>query len=76
MTPLMWAAKKGHRSIVALLLCKGADPNLRNNVSHLVSGGVVLKVYAVHSMQAGRTAYDLAQEKGHSQVCQQIIVQE
>ena len=38
MTPLMCAAKKGHSSIVELLLSKGADPNLRNNVSHLISG--------------------------------------
>ena len=38
MTPLMCAAYNGHGSIVELLLSKGADPNLRNNVSHLISG--------------------------------------
>ena len=37
MTPLMWAAYKGHGSIVELLLSKGADPNLRDNVSQLIS---------------------------------------
>ena len=37
-TPLMGASKNGHSSIVELLLSKGADPNLRNNVSHLISG--------------------------------------
>ena len=37
-TPLMLAAWQGHSSIVELLLSKGADPNLRNNVSHLISG--------------------------------------
>ena len=36
MTALMCAAKKGHSSIVELLLSKGADPNLSNNVSHLI----------------------------------------
>ena len=38
MTHLMCAAEKGHSSIVELLLSKGADPNLRDNVSHLISG--------------------------------------
>ena len=38
MTPLMCAAHEGHSSIVELLLSKGADPNLRNIVSHLISG--------------------------------------
>ena len=38
MTPLMCAAMKRHSSVVELLLSKGADPNLRDIVSHLISG--------------------------------------
>ena len=34
----MCAARMGHSSVVELLLSKGADPNLRDNVSHLISG--------------------------------------
>ena len=36
----MYAARMGHSSVVELLLSKGADPNLRDIVSHLISGGV------------------------------------
>ena len=36
LTPLMMAARWGHSSVVELLLSKGADPNLRDKVSHLI----------------------------------------
>ena len=32
MTPLHWAAEKGHTAIVTLLLERGADVNVKNNV--------------------------------------------
>ena len=38
MTPLMSAAMDGHDSVVELLLSRGADPNLRDNVSHFLTG--------------------------------------
>ena len=37
LTPLMCAAYGGHDSVVELLLSRGADPNLRNNVSHFLT---------------------------------------
>ena len=59
-TPLMLAAYNGHSSIVELLLSKGADPNLRDNVSHLISGGVVLS-----AVQDGDTVHDYARLNRH-----------
>ena len=66
MTPLMYAAMTGHGPIVELLLSNGADPNLRDNVSHTI------RVCCCKLTQVGRTAYDLARGNGNRQICQQL----
>ena len=69
-TPLMSAAGKGHCSIVELLMSKGADPYLRNNVSNLIR--YPTNCVECSLLQAWRTAYDIARMNGHNQVCQQL----
>ena len=36
-TAMVWAAEHRHLDCVRYLLAKGTDPNIRDNVSHLVS---------------------------------------
>ena len=67
----MLAAMKGHSALVELLLLKGGDPSLKNNVSYHVNMCIVLCSEA-NSIQDGKTAYDLACENGHDQVGQQL----
>ena len=73
MTPLMCAARMGHSSVVELLLSKGADPNLRDIVSHLISGWCCVE--CGHLMQKGKTAYDLACQYGHQSVRDSLTAQ-
>ena len=47
-TPLIFAAMLGHSFLVELLFSKGADPNLRDNVSHLITRWCCDKVCIIH----------------------------
>ena len=68
----MLAAFYGHGSVVELLLSNGADPYLRNIVSHQ-SVGVIVWNETVYTLQRGDTAYDWARKQGHTQIYQRLI---
>ncbi|XP_067668432.1 uncharacterized protein [Haliotis asinina] len=87
MTPVMWAAWRGHRDVVELLVSRGADVSLvdggGNNILHLACmGGDRKTVESVLSLDAvdvnarnnfGETAADVARGWGHRQLSDLLL---
>ncbi|XP_071084668.1 uncharacterized protein [Haliotis cracherodii] len=81
-TPVMWAAWRGHRDVVELLVSEGADVSLvdeyGDNILHWACwGGDVETVKCVLSLNVvdidarnndGQTAADVARRRGHQEV--------
>ncbi|XP_048251563.1 protein HOS4-like isoform X1 [Haliotis rufescens] len=86
-TPVMWAARWGHRDVVELLVSEGADVSLvnrygRNTLHWACSGGHLETVKYVLSLHVvdidardnyGQTAADVARLGGHTRVVDLLV---
>ena len=73
--PLHWAAERGQKEAVELLINAGADPNAvwsPENVASYVRNPVLRQRYGLPSLRPSnpndKTPYDLAQQGGHTEV--------
>ncbi|XP_067668023.1 uncharacterized protein [Haliotis asinina] len=87
MTPVMWAARGGHRDVVELLVSRGADVSLVdvycNNILHVACVGgdreTVVFVLSLDGVDVnarnsdGQTATDVARDWGHRQLSDLLV---
>ncbi|XP_048247501.1 inversin-A-like [Haliotis rufescens] len=87
MTPVMWAAYRGHSEVVEFLMCEGADVSLvdvnGNNILHWACEGgdaqIVKFVLSLDKMdidarnEKGQTAADFARLWGHHKVVDVLV---